>query len=110
MKTFTIPIKLESLANKREHWAKKAKRAKEQRQAAYLLCPPVEYFTCVVSITRIAPRELDTDNLAISAKHVRDGIADRLGIDDRDKRVTWAYSQSKGEPKQYAVSVSIVPC
>ena len=36
---------------------------------------------------------------------VRDGIADALGIDDRDKRITWRYGQQRGAPLQYAVRV-----
>jgi len=35
------------------------------------------------------------------------GIADALGIDDRDPRVSWRYAQRRGEPKVYAVEVSI---
>lgn len=52
---------------------------------------------------------LDDDNLAGSAKSLRDGIADRLQIDDRDPRVQWKYAQRKGEPKQYAVEIEINP-
>jgi hypothetical protein len=60
-----------------------------------------------VTITRIAPRKLDDDNLAASAKSLRDGIADALGCKDNDPRVTWTYAQAKGEPKQYAVRVLV---
>ena len=35
------------------------------------------------------------------------GIADALGIDDRDPRVSWRYSQKRGKPKEYLVEVSI---
>ena len=60
-----------------------------------------------VLITRIAPRELDSDNLTSSAKHVRDGIADALAIDDRDKRVEWDVDYEKGAPHTYAARVRI---
>lgn len=43
-----------------------------------------------VHITRLGRGQLDVDNLAISAKHVLDGIADAVGINDRDLQVTYA--------------------
>lgn len=106
MRQFTLPHKLESLANKREHWSVKSRRAKKQRADAYMVCPqfPVP---CVVTITRVAPRPLDDDNLAISAKHVRDGIADRLGINDGGTDVEWKYKQVRGAVKTYEVRVML---
>lgn len=102
----TLPIRIESVANKREHWAAKARRTKFHRNAAlaipsrFLPEPP-----CTVILTRIAPRKLDSDNLASGFKALRDGIADRLGIDDGDERVTWRYAQEKGKPREYAARV-----
>lgn len=60
-----------------------------------------------VTITRIAPRKLDDDNLAASAKSVRDGIADALGCKDNDPRVTWTYAQERGAAKAYAVRILV---
>jgi hypothetical protein len=54
-------------------------------------------------------RALDDDNLAAGFKSVRDGIADALGIDDRDPRVTWAYAQQRGEPKTYSALARFDP-
>lgn len=113
MIAFTLHgLRLVSLANLREHWTTRSTRARKHRGEAYdaarlsrVGCVPT--LPMVVTITRIAPRELDTDNLAISAKSVRDGIADALGVDDKDKRVTWLYTQSRGAPKAYAVRVDI---
>lgn len=106
-----IPLRLVSLANERVHWAVKSKRARIQRQAANLsvrhalignfsLEPPM-----VICIERIGLRRLDSDNLAIAAKHVRDGIADALGIDDGNPCLDWKYSQSTG--KEYSVKITI---
>ena len=106
-----LPLRLVSLANERVHWAVKSKRARLQRQAAHLavrhalignfaLEPPM-----VICIERIGLRRLDDDNLAISAKHVRDGIADALGIDDGNSCLEWKYSQSTG--KEYSVKITI---
>lgn len=63
----------------------------------------------VITITRLGPRELDDDNLAGSAKHLRDGIADWLGVNDRDKRLKWVYVQEKtsGRPSVYGVRVRV---
>jgi hypothetical protein len=103
--TFDIPIRTVSALNLREHWRKRAKRVKSERQAAYLITPYGVRLPCTVKLTRIAPRALDGDNWQAGAKGIRDGIADKLGVDDRDPRVTWEYGQERGKP--YAVRVTI---
>ncbi len=106
MSPITIQIRTVSAPNRREHWAKKARRVKSERLAAYLAIPSLGAgLPSSVKLTRIAPRSLDDDNLRGCLKAVRDGIADRLGIDDRDPRVEWCYGQEKGAPKEYAVRV-----
>jgi hypothetical protein len=62
-----------------------------------------------VELTRIAPRALDDDNLRGALKAVRDGVADVLGIDDRDPRVVWDYEQAHGAPREYGVKIVIRP-
>lgn len=107
---FTIPVRTISEANGREHFRVKAKRAKEQRAMARMFAgqwSPFPKPPLVITITRIGVRGLDDDNLASSQKAVRDGIADALGIDDGDKRLSWRYEQRKGKPKEYAVEVEI---
>lgn len=106
---FTLPIRTVSLANQREHWATRAKRAKSERHTTCLCMPHgVAHMhpPLTVTLTRIAPRTLDTDNLAGSFKSVRDAIADRLGIDDGDPRISWHYAQEK-HGKTYSVKVGI---
>lgn len=102
----TVPLRTVSEANAREHWARKAKRVKAQRRAAFALCPTYP-LPAIVTLTRIAPRALDDDNLRGALKAVRDGVADRLGIDDRDPRVDWRYAQARGRPKEYAVRIAL---
>lgn len=105
-----VPVRLVSEANAHTHWRERQRRAKAQRQAARdalgpdVKGPPPPY---VIHITRIGPRELDSDNLAGSAKHVRDGVADWLGIDDGDKRLTWTYGQRSDGRGVYACEVAI---
>lgn len=106
----TLPLRLVSLTNQREHWAKKARRAREQRSFTMLYlrancrgwaCPEQR----TVTLTRIGKKLLDDDNLRGACKSVRDGVADFLGVDDADPRVTWEYGQLKG--KEYAVRIEI---
>lgn len=102
--TATIPLTLPSVANLREHWANRAKRTKAQRAAVSLLCgrelrrlsdPRAHY---VITMTRVAPRSLDSDNLSSSLKAARDEVAKHLGFfNDSDSRLSWLYAQSKGE-------------
>ena len=61
-----------------------------------------------VTITRVAPRPLDShDNLRSSLKAVVDGISDWLGVKDNDERIEWAYAQERGAPKTYAVRIEV---
>lgn len=109
-------LRLVSLANQREHWRPRASRARRQRATAKLLMQaalresrsnPLCYFPLSVVITRIAPRALDCDNLAGAAKSVRDGVADALGIDDRDPRVKWAVAQRRGGKGEYGAEITL---
>lgn len=109
---FRLPLETPSLANQREHWGKRSGRTRAHRQTACLavrarlngLSPP-----CEVTLARISPRQLDDDNLRGALKAVRDGVADALGVDDRDPRVTWRYVQFKGEPRTHEVAITIRP-
>ncbi len=67
---------------------------------ACLAPPPLP---CVVTMTRIAPRPLDDDNLTRSAKAVRD----QLAVDDRDPRVAWRCQQERGGVHEYAVRIRL---
>ena len=107
-----LPIKTISESNYREHWAAKARRAKKQRTAACLLTQPVVPLLpktghMEITLTRIGARKLDSDNLAGSQKHVQDGVADAMKIDDGSSRLTWIYAQEKGRAGEYAVRLTI---
>lgn len=112
--TFTVPIKATFTLNSREHWSARARKRKAERSLTKLghlgalatrprrspaLRPPF-----VVTLTRIGPRKLDSDNVQGALKAIRDEVAAQLGIDDGDPRITWNYGQEKGE---YAVRVVI---
>jgi len=91
-------IKLVNGANAREHWGTRKKRAKEQREAAHYTLlsefgkvPPS--LPLRVTITRLSKGKMDDDGLTISAKHIRDGIADWVGVDDGSSGYTWVVEQ-----------------
>lgn len=112
--TVKLPIATKSLTNVRMHWAAKHRLAKAQRQPVGLVVrsalkvhPPT--MPLEVTLTRIAPRELDDDNLRGALKSVRDGVADALGLDDRDDRVKWLYGQRRGAVREQAVEIRVCP-
>lgn len=112
--TVLVPIRIESSLNLREHWRVKANRNSSHRAATWFSLKAAGKFDpailpCVVTITRIAPRELDSDNAIGGAKSCRDGIADWLGVDDASPLVDWRYAQERGAPKFYAARIDIAP-
>lgn len=54
----------------------------------------------VVTIVAYRKRLLDDDNNTGSLKHLRDCIAESMGVNDADKRVAWCYGQvqTRGKP------------
>lgn len=116
MLAVTVPIATVSELNRRDHWAEKHRRSKQQRELTTLLlrsakvdkkalCAPF-----VVTLTRIAPGTIkDSDNLASSTKAVRDAVAAFLGVDDADVTgngsVRWVVLQEKGT--QYGLRIEI---
>lgn len=116
--TLTLPIETQTESNAKGHWRPKAKRAAHQRSLTVLLTMPLvakvrrqllkdSVSSVTVTLTRISPLELDDDNLSSAFKHVRDGVADALGIDDRDRRVQWLYAQTKGAVRERAVHLEV---
>jgi hypothetical protein len=112
---FQTPIRTVSEANMREHYMAKHRRKKEQQFMMMLalqnnLIGRKIQFPCVVKLTRIGPRKLDSDNLAGSLKHVQDIVAKTLGVDDGDEeKIRWEYKQAPhGFNGEYAVRVVII--
>lgn len=102
------PMSLPSCANLAEHWRTKAKRAKAHRLAGRIVTldragsvrlPLTKGQMATITLTRIAARKLDSDNVASAFKAVRDGVADALGVDDGSPRLEWRYAQEKGAPR-----------
>lgn len=120
VRRLTFPrMHLVSEANQREHWSVKHRRAKEQRYTVYynLRCTywSLPQLPCIITLTRIAPRALDTDNLVSSFKACQDGVADWLaGAEgqgqDRLEGLTWHYDQQPGKPREYGLLITIEEC
>lgn len=118
MISLKIPIKVQS-PNTMEHWRQRATRNKKHAALIKLQLSTAQEakstidFPCVVTLTRLAPRLFDEDNLIFSMKSYRDTVADYLipglkpGRADGDKRITWIYKQQKGAPKEYALLIDI---
>ena len=108
----TIPSRIVSEANRREHWAAVAQRKRAHRAVACVLLKqrgqaPTNPWRVRVTLTRIAHRELDDDNLASGFKATRDGVADWLGIDDGDPRISWRYAQESGAYGKYSATIKV---
>lgn len=107
-----VPIKTISGMNAREHWAKRAKRVKAEREAvAWALAGKTKpALPCVVTLTRIGPSSgLDPmDNLPSSLKGPADQVAQWLGVDDRRSDVVrYVCKQERG--KEWGVRIEFEP-
>jgi len=107
---FHLPLRIESNANLREHWAVKMKRTKMQRWAAGCAVGASSDWTLpagkfVVRLVRVGRRLLDDDNLCGGFKSIRDGVADALGLSDNDPRIKWEYAQEKG--REYSCRIEL---
>lgn len=111
-----IPLRTQSQAHGvSSHWRVQSGRRKREHGVTWAFLgqhrPPA--LPCVVTLVRLAPCELDSDNLSTSFKAIRDEVAKWLGLptntrghaEDRDPRVHWTYMQGKDKPREYAVIV-----
>ena len=82
---------------RREHHMARHRRVLQERHevGVALLFARLPALPVTVTITRCSVGSLDIDNLWGSQKAVIDAVAQRLGIDDKDARVTWQVQQRK---------------
>lgn len=114
-KSIFIPVRIISEANNTDHWTKKYKRQKKQEKvvALYLLKETKPDLPVKITLTRIAPRSLDYDNLVFCFKKISDTVSSWLipglapGRADGDKRIEFSYTQRRGKPKEYAIEIEI---
>jgi len=107
---FDVPVKATYTLNSRLHWAERKRLVEQERRMVWLRFPKQfvgmmrePNATAVIKLTRIGPREMDSDNVQGALKAIRDEIALRLGLDDGDKRYTWEYEQRIGH---YCVEIA----
>lgn len=88
------------------HWRKLAALSKAQKAMGAALGRALSKTAPkVVLMTRVAPRDLDDDNLATAFKSIRDGLASAWGVDDSPAGpVVWRYNQERGD---YAITVRV---
>ena len=112
----SVPVRVMSEANERVHWAVRRRRFNKQAEAVedawdsspLVRMPPGTAHTCLpvtVVLTHVG-RQMDTDNLEGAFKGVRDKLAEILGLDDADGRISWHYNQYPGKP---GIRITIEP-
>ena len=99
-------------SNAKGGWVAKWKRAQQQleqgRGVAMVLNQRRRIeLPAVVTFTRYSPQLMDDDNLPTAFKHVRDGIAKFVGVDDGDARWHWVYRQERA--RHHGIRVEIEP-
>lgn len=115
---FEIPIKTQCSLNSRMHPLKRARLVKGERRTARMVTisnvPPPDdaaEFRIPSGIKLMRKHSgvaLDDDNLRGYLKGTRDGVADALGINDGDARVSWQYGQRKvAKRSDFGVEVEI---
>jgi hypothetical protein len=107
-----LPIKTVSEANSRESW-----RAKNRRKRSQAFEVEIEWkqamkgravsLPCVVTLTRIASRLLDDDNLRSAFKGVRDCVAALVGVDDGSDLIRFEYKQERRAKRTYDVKIEV---
>lgn len=106
----SIPMRIESRKNRREHFAIRRRREKPQEIAVWAnlmsaLGGKPSVVPCVVTLCRIGKKLLDTDNVQFSTSHIRDIVAKTFGVDDGPTGpIEWRYDQRLGS---WAVEIGL---
>lgn len=107
---YTLPIRLQSEQNRRDHWRVVAKRKQEQHALTRNLLRrdcTVWAVPATVTFRRIAWARFDSDAVPAACKYVRDAIAALFGIDDADPRIEWRYEPCEISRKRAGLVVRI---
>jgi len=104
-----LPWRINTTSNANQNWRARYALAKQQRRnTAAILARTMNAIDLpvIVKLTRIGKGTLDDDNNVSAFKHIRDGVADFMGIKDNDPRVRWQYAQEKGA--EYAARIEFI--
>lgn len=110
----SVPIKIVSTANHREHWSAKHRRNKQHAEAvriAFLASRQIPYSGTglKITLTRIGGKLIDkADNLPNGFKSVIDEVARQVGTDDGSDYYSWVFDQCPGRETP-AVEIRIEP-
>lgn len=116
---FSVPVELNSQSggNSRQSHFIRAARVKKQREALSLAILAAGFrhvferghlrLPLHVRCTRVAPNALDSDNLTIAFKALRDELCKHLGVDDKTGLIRWSYAQRKGAVREYGATLVI---
>lgn len=98
---FTVPVKVVSVANRREYWTERNRRVRAEGRAVVAAVavqglatwrPPS--WPVVVTLTRYGGPKMDDDNGRIALKAVRDAVSKFLRVDDGDTTsIRWEYAE-----------------
>lgn len=130
MISWILNIKTVSESNCSDHWTKKSKRHKQQQffvRNKFNIESPKITLPCTIKMIRLAPRVLDTDNLVMAFKWIRDELSECIfpaketwsldknnklkcrkikGRSDSDPRITWLYDQETNPMLSIRIEIS----
>jgi len=109
----SLPIKIVSEANNREHWAAKHRRKKAQQEEIWAAWPRRQkvQLPCKVIFTRYGQKMLDGDNLQNAFKGCRDMVAKLIGVDDgQTDLITFVYEQVALKKRTFSIDIEVVSC
>jgi len=104
LRNIRLGVHTVSEANKREHWRVGHARHKKQKLAVLLGMLAMDIpkqMPVKITLTRLAKRKLDDDNLQSAFKYIRDAVAEYFipgkaaGRADDDPGFSWNYDQAK---------------
>lgn len=110
-----IPGKVIS-PNVKTHWSKAYRNNKKHITSIlwrYQIDKPHLILPATITLTRIAPRPYDYDNLVSAFKGIRDTIASLFfpdkppGFADSSPDLTWEYTQQRGGVKENTIQITI---
>ena len=112
--SFEFSIETFSEANKTDHWICKNQRRKTQKLQVWAVLhnsSPSINPPCLIKLTRLSSRMMDSDNLVGAFKWIRDEIANyinpgkRPGMADSDTRIKWEYAQEKSKKRSIRIEI-----
>jgi hypothetical protein len=110
--TFFVPTQTKNPLNNREHWRKVSRRAAEEKELTVIAAPKHTrvVLPCVVVMTRCSQRTMDShDGVRAALKHIADGVAEWVGVDDRESDVLrFQYEQERCPKGQNGVRIRVV--